>query len=72
MSKQKVEMIEKAEKAVIVRASRIAYERSINLDDSEIQSILYRLCKNYIILGARMMEEELMKLGYYETEKESH
>lgn len=72
MSKQKVEMIEKAEKAVIARAIRIAYERSNNLDDSEIQSMLYRLCKDYIILGARMMEEELMKLGYYETEKESH
>jgi ribosomal protein L32 len=66
MSKQKVEMIEKAEKAVIARASRIAYERSNNLDDSEVQSMLYRLCKDYIILGARMMEEELMKLGYYE------
>ena len=69
MSKQKVEMIEKA---VIARASRVAYERSNNLDDSEVQSMLYRLCKDYIILGARMMEEELMKLGYYETEKESH
>lgn len=72
MSKQKVEMIEKAEKAVIARAIRIAYERSNNLDDSEVQSMLYRLYKDYIILGARMMEEELMKLGYYETEKESH
>lgn len=72
MSKQKVEMIEKAEKAVIARASRVAYERSNNLDDSEVQSMLYRLCKDYIILGARMMEEELMKLGYYETEKKSN
>ena len=34
MSKGKVEMIEKAEKAVIARASKIAYERSNNLDDS--------------------------------------
>jgi len=64
-------IIEQAEKQVIKRAAEIAFKRSNDLDDSQIQSIMFRLCKDYIILGARLMEEELMKLNYYEAEKDN-
>jgi hypothetical protein len=69
--KDKVEMIENAERAVIKRAEAVAYMHSDKTDDHTIQTALYEMVKHYIILGARMMEEELMKLGYYETEEEA-
>lgn len=65
-------IIEQAEKQVIKRAAEIAFKRSNDLDDSQIQSIMFRLCKDYIILGARLMEEELFKLGYNETKKNNN
>lgn len=63
------EIMEKAEKKIIKKAAEIAFKHSNDLDDSQIQSILFRLCKDYIILGARLMEEELMKLNAYETKE---
>ena len=64
--KNKIEMIEKAERAVIKRAESVAYMHSDQTDDHTIQTALYEMVKQYIILGSRMM-----KLGYYETEEET-
>lgn len=61
------EIIEQAEKKVIQKATEIAYMRSNSMEDFKLQSVMYQLCKDYIILGARLMEEELMKLDYHET-----
>jgi len=58
----KAKLIEQAEEAVRKNAARIAYERSENMKDSEIQTLLFRIYKDCIILGARMMQEELLKL----------
>lgn len=67
----KAEIIEMAEEAVRKKAARIAYEKSESMVDSEIQTMFFRLVKDYIILGARMMQEEILKLEEtYETKKE--
>lgn len=66
------ELLEKAERAIISKAERIAYERSENISNHQVQSTMYDIVKNSIIYGARLMEEELLKLGCYETEKESN
>lgn len=67
----KAEIIEMAEEAVRKKAARIAYEKSESMVDSEIQTMFFRLAKDYIILGARMMQEEILKLEEtYETKKE--
>lgn len=58
----KAEIIEMAEEAVRKKAARIAYEKSESMVDSEIQTMFFRLAKDYIILGARMMQEEILKL----------
>ena len=55
----------KAEEACYVRA----YEKSNNIDDHKMQSTMYELCKSYIILGARLMQDELFKNGYYEAKE---
>lgn len=66
----KAEIIEMAEEAVRKKAARIAYEKSESMVDSEIQTMFFRLAKDYIILGARMMQEEILKLEEtYETKK---
>lgn len=56
------EDIAMAEATIREKASKIAYERSEKIDDSQISSFMYRLVKEYIVLGARMMEEELLKI----------
>lgn len=58
----KARIIEQAEEAVRKRAARIAYEKSENMMESDVQTIFFRLIKDYIILGARLMQEELLKL----------
>ena len=63
------DIIANAEKAVIAKAHKIAYEKSNNIDDHKIQSTMYELCKSYIILGARLMQDELFKNGYYEAKE---
>lgn len=58
----KARIIEQAEEAVRKRTARIAYEKSENMMESDVQTIFFRLIKDYIILGARLMQEELLKL----------
>lgn len=62
MKIMKASIIEQAEEAVRERATRIAYEKSENMMESDVQTIFFRLIKDYIILGARLMQEELLKL----------
>lgn len=67
----KREIIAQAEAAVKRRAAQIAFEHTQNVDDSDVQAVLFRLYKDYVILGARLMQEELLKIEYdVETEKE--
>lgn len=42
----KAKLIEQAEEAVRKNAARIAYERSENMKDSEIQTLLFRIYKD--------------------------
>ena len=58
----KASIIEQAEENVRKKAARIAYEKSENLKDSDIQTVFFKMYKDCIILGARMMQEELLKL----------
>ena len=44
--KNKVEMIEKAERAVIKRAESVAYMHSDKTDDHTIQTALYEMVKH--------------------------
>lgn len=53
------EIMGKAEEAVKTRAAEIAYKCSEYYEDRQVQSNMYELCKSYIILGARMMQEEI-------------
>lgn len=67
----KREIIAQAEAAVKRRAAQIAFEHTQNVDDSDVQAVLFRLYKDYVILGARLMQEELLKIEYdVETKKE--
>lgn len=58
----KREIIAQAEAAVKRRAAQIAFEHTQEVDDSDVQAVLFRLFKDYVILGARLMQEELLKL----------
>lgn len=53
------EIMGKAEEAVKKRAAEIAYKCSEQYEDRQVQSNMYELCKSYIILGSRMMQEEI-------------
>lgn len=67
----KREIIAQAEAAVKRRAAQIAFEHTQKVDDSDVQAVLFRLYKDYVILGARLMQEELLKMEYdVETKKE--
>lgn len=67
----KREIIAQAEAAVKRRAAQIAFEHTQNVDDSDVQAVLFRLYKDYVILGARLMQEELLKIEYdVETKKD--
>lgn len=58
----KREIIAQAEAAVKRRAAQIAFEHTQKVDDSDVQAVLFRLYKDYVILGARLMQEELLKI----------
>ena len=58
----KREIIAQAEAAVKRRAAQIAFEHAQKVDDSDVQAVLFRLYKDYVILGARLMQEELLKI----------
>ena len=51
--------LEKAEEEIGLKALKIAYEASDGISDLIIQRLVYALARDYIICGARMMEEEL-------------
>ena len=57
----RTEVISAAEAAVEAKSHEIAYKLTDHYEDHLVQSNMYELCKSYIILGARMMQEELLK-----------
>lgn len=59
MSGYTYEQWTKAEANVIKKAEETAYTVSDSVKDSKVQSIMYDMIKKYIVVGARMMEEEL-------------
>lgn len=56
------EQIEQSEEAVKKKAAKIAYQYSENALNSELQTYLFKLCKDCIVLGARLFQEELFKI----------
>ena len=60
------EQWEQAEAAVRKRAEEASYKASENIESRSVQRFIYNLAKDNIMLGARMLEEELRK-----TEKEN-
>lgn len=60
------EQWEQAEAAVRKRAEEASYKASENIESRSVQRLIYNLAKDNIMLGARMLEEELRK-----TEKEN-
>lgn len=51
--------IEPAEEKIRRKAAEHAYQVTNNIEDPKIQRITYTLVKESIILGARMMQEEI-------------
>lgn len=49
------------------KAEETAYRLTEHYSDHKVQSAMYELCKSHIILGARMFEEELLKIEENET-----
>lgn len=62
---------EHAEKAIIRRAEETAYNVSENIKDRKVQLLVYTMTKSNIILGARMMQEEMIKNDNHETQKKN-
>lgn len=58
----KAETIAKIEATIEKKAEEIAYQQTEHYSDRHIQFSMYEICKSHIILGARMFEEELLKL----------
>lgn len=54
--------LEKAEEEIKLLAQKIAYENSEPIMDRTLQSIVFNLARDYIICGARMMEEYILNL----------
>lgn len=64
------EQWQKAEAEMRKRAEEAAYKASEGIENGRVQLYVYKLTKENIILGARMMVEELMKTEKdYDTEK---
>lgn len=64
------EQWQQAEAEMRKRAEEAAYKASEGIENGRVQLYVYKLTKENIILGARMMEEELMKTEKdYVTEK---
>lgn len=55
-------IISQAEENVRQRAIKVAYQCSEKFDNSGTQRAAFTLYKDFIILGARMMQEEISKL----------
>lgn len=58
----KAEVIAKIEATIEKKAEEIAYRQTEHYSDRYMQSTMYELTKSHIILGARMFEEELLKI----------
>lgn len=54
--------IERAEAEIKHKATKIAYETSEQINDKDLQTIIFNIIKDYIIIGARMMEEYILNL----------
>ena len=64
------EQWQQAEAEMRKRAEEAAYKASEGIENGRVQLYVYKLTKENIILGARMMVEELMKTEKdYDTEK---
>lgn len=64
------EQWQQAEAKMRRRAEEAAYKASEGIENGRVQLYVYKLTKEIIILGARMMVEELMKTEKdYDTEK---
>ena len=64
------EQWQQAEAEMKKRAEEAAYKASEGIANGKVQLFVYKLTKDNIILGARMMEEELTKTEKdYDTEK---
>lgn len=64
------EQWQQAEAEMRRRAEEAAYKASEGIENGRVQLYVYKLTKENIILGARMMVEELMKTEKdYDTEK---
>lgn len=64
------EQWQQAEAEMKKRAEEAAYKASEGIENGRVQLYVYKLTKENIILGARMMVEELMKTEKdYDTEK---
>lgn len=64
------EQWQQAESEMRKRAEEAAYKASEGIENGRVQLYVYKLTKENIILGARMMVEELMKTEKdYDTEK---
>lgn len=56
------EAIITAEQAVVKAASKHAYQITDHIKDPAVQAKTYTLVRESIIIGARLMQEKLMKL----------
>ena len=64
------EQWQQAEAEMRKRAEEAAYKASEGIENGRVQLYVYKLTKENIILGARMMVEALMKTEKdYDTEK---
>ena len=62
MGKGRLEdMIARAEEAVVKKAAQYAYQCTNNITAGTAQTAAYTMIKESIILGARLMQEELKK-----------
>lgn len=66
------DILAQAEENVKRRAARAAYLCSEKFDNSETQRAAFTLYKDFIMLGARMMQEELLNLNSDETQETTH
>ena len=61
------EQFSQIETIIEKKAEETAYRLTEHYCDHKVQSTMYELCKSHIILGARMFEEELLKIEENET-----
>ena len=54
--------LESADEEIKLLAQKIAYENSEPIADRTLQTIIFNLARDYIICGARLMEEYIMNL----------